>query len=323
MWDNSVFILATDMRISILLIGMLIPLAELCLGQVPPEEVIKIESNIVSVPVSVLDRSGKYISTLSRNDFRIFEDNVEQQIELFEAVDQPVTVLILLERTGSKQFQLPVLVNAANAFVRQMRPDDSLIAMSFGYGTDTIIKETKIKNAPKGVKVGRYANDRYTLLYEAVSTGLKRIAKVQGRKAVVVFSAGNDPEMFSSATYRSTLKDAEESDATIYTIKVDSPSLPPGFIRNMKAYKEAIARAENYMSELASKTGGRAFKVAQIENLDATFGEVAGELVRQYVLGYSPSKPGKNGERRKITVQVTTRDAVVRARKEVVYKTQK
>ena len=64
-----------------------------------------------------------------------------------------------------------------------MRPEDSLIAMSFGSGTETIIKETKVKNAPKGVKIERYANDRYTLLYEAVSTGLKRLAKVPGRKA--------------------------------------------------------------------------------------------------------------------------------------------
>lgn len=311
------------MRITILTLVAMISLAAACIGQVPTEDVIKIESNIVAVPVSVLDRTGKYNSTLRREDFRIFENDIEQQIELFETVDQSVTVLILLERTGSRQFQLPVLVNAANAFVRQMRPDDKLIAMSFGYGTDTIIKETKIKDAPKGVKIGRYANDRATLLYEAVSTGLKRIARVPGRKAIVVFSAGNDPEMYSSATYRSTLKDAEESDATIFTIKVDSPQLPPAFIRDMKSYQEKLKRAEDYMNSLASKTGGRAFKVAQIENLDATFAEVAAELVKQYVLGYSPSKPGTAGERRKIKVKVNISDAVVRARKEVVYKQQK
>lgn len=311
------------MRITILTLVAMISLATARIGQVPTEDVIKIESNIVAVPVSVLDRTGKYNSTLRREDFRIFENDIEQQIELFETVDQSVTVLILLERTGSRQFQLPVLVNAANAFVRQMRPDDKLIAMSFGYGTDTIIKETRIKDVAKGVKIGRYANDRATLLYEAVSTGLKRIARVPGRKAIVVFSAGNDPEMYSSATYRSTLKDAEESDATIFTIKVDSPQLPPAFIRDMKSYQEKLKRAEDYMNSLASKTGGRAFKVAQIENLDATFAEVAAELVKQYVLGYSPSKPGAAGEKRRIKVQVNVPDAVVRARKEVVYKPQK
>jgi VWFA-related protein len=284
------------------------------------DDAIRVDTNLVSVPASVLDRSGKYISMLEQKDFRIFEDGVEQPVTFFETVDQPVTVLMLLERTGSRQFQLAQVVVAANAFVRQMRPDDKLIAMSFGYGTDTIIPETKIKDAPKGVKVGRYANDRNTLLYEAVATGLKRIAKTPGRKAIVVLSAGNDPEMFSSATYRSTIKDAEESEATIYTIKTADAVVPPAFIRDMTSYRDKLRRAETYMNDLAEKTGGRAFRVDQIQNLDATFADVAGELVRQYVLGYSPTKLGKNGERRKIKVQVTTPGAIVRARKEVVYK---
>ena len=126
--------------------------------------------------------------------------------------------------------------------------------------------------------------------------------------------------MFSSATYRNTLKAAEESDTTIYTIKVDEAGITPEYIRKMRSYKDKVKRAEDYMNGLALRTGGRAFKVAQIENLDATFAEVAGELVRQYVLGYSPAKPGNAGERRRIKVQVNTPDVIVRARKEVVYK---
>ena len=298
-------------------------------GYSQDDEVIRINVDNVVVPVSVLDRSGKYISTLKQSDFKIFEDGVEQEITSFETTDGSVTVFMLLERNGAIRFQLPRLVAAANAFVRQMRPMDRFSAVTFGADRFTPIPETYIKDVPKGIRIETRVVDRQigpngpmTLLYEAVDEGVKKIQKIQGRKAIVLFSEGSDAERYSNPSAKSTLKDAEESGATIYTVKFNSQSLMivPDSVKKSKYYQDRIAQAKKYMTDLAVRTGGRTFDVEKIEDLDATFAEVASELVRQYTLGYAPSKTGSNGERRKITVKVTTLDAVVRARKEVVYK---
>lgn len=289
------------------------------------DEVIRINADNVTVPVSVLDSSGKYISTLKQADFKIFEDGVEQEITSFETTDGSVTVFMLLERNGAIRFQLPRLVAAANAFVRQMRDEDQFTALTFGSSLDTLIKATKIKDVPKGNRIEKLPGDNGIFLYDAVDKVVDRIQKVPGRKAIVLFSEGLDAGFYANPNAKGTLKDAEESGATIYTVKFNSQSLliVPDRIKQSKTYQDSIAKAKKYMSDLATRTGGRTFDVEKIEDLDGTFAEVASELVRQYTLGYAPAKPGTNGERRKITVKVTTPDAVVRARKEVVYKKMK
>ena len=307
------------------LLAMLLVLLTVAFAHSQDDDVIRINADNVAVPVSVLDRSGKYVSTLKQADFKIFEDGVEQEITSFETTDASVTVLMLLERNGAIRFQLPRLVAAANAFVRQMRPTDRFSAVTFGADRFTPIPETFIKDVPKGIRIETRAGDTLTLLFEAVDEGLKKIAKIQGRKAIVLFSEGSDAERYSNPSIKSTLKDAEESGATIYTVKFNSQSLLiiPDQIKQSKPFQDRVAKAKKYMSDLATRTGGRTFDVEKIDDLDATFAEVAAELVRQYTLGYAPSKAGQNGERRKITVKVTTPDAVVRARKEVVYKKMK
>lgn len=284
------------------------------------DEVIRISSDNVFVPVSVLDKGGKYISTLKREDFQIFENGIEQEIETFATIDSSVTILLLIERTGGIGTQLPRVVAAANAFVRVMRPEDSLMAMTFGSTADIVIDRVKIKDSPKGVRVGRTHNDRSgTQLYGAVEEAMKKLEKVEGRKAIVLFSEGYQTSPFSGKSVRSVLRTAEENDATIFTIRSSSPQKVPDNIRRSSVYQRLANDATDFMNGLPSKTGGRAFQIDQIENLDATFAEVARELVKQYTLGYSPAQTGTDGERRKITVKVNVPDAVVRARKEVVY----
>src|SRR5688500_3103926 len=90
---------------------------------------IRIDSQLVIVPVTVFDRDGRHISTLGRPDFRVCEDGIEQEIEYFETVEKPFTALLLLDRSGSMSgdFRLQ-LADAANVFVKQLRPDDQILA---------------------------------------------------------------------------------------------------------------------------------------------------------------------------------------------------
>src|SRR5260221_3127850 len=87
-------------------------------------EVIKVETNIVTLPVSVLDRDGRFIAGLGKNDFKIFEDGVEQKVEYFQSVEQPFSVILLLDVSPSTQFQIEEIQNAAITFVNQLRAAD-------------------------------------------------------------------------------------------------------------------------------------------------------------------------------------------------------
>lgn len=285
------------------------------------DEVIRVSAENVAVPVSVLDRSGRYISTLKQGDFRIFEDGVEQEITSFETTESSLTVIMLIERTGMIGLQLPRVVAAANAFVRQMRPEDTLMAMTFGSDSEIVIDRTKVKDSPKGIKVGRTSVDKFgTRLFGTVDQALKAASAVKGRKAIVLFSEGHNTDRYSTKTAKGTIKDAEESEATVYTIKFGPPGQFTTSSNYPKWYQDRMNAARDYMSGLATKTGGRMLEIEKIEDLDRTFADIAGEVVKQYTLGYSPIKPAKEGERRRIKVQAAVPEAVIRARKEVFYR---
>src|SRR5438445_2166389 len=94
-------------------------------------EVIKIETNIVTLPVSVLDRDGRFISGLQKNDFKIYEDGVEQKVDYFQSVEQPFSVILLLDVSPSTQFQIEDIQNAAITFVNQLRAGDRVMVIAF------------------------------------------------------------------------------------------------------------------------------------------------------------------------------------------------
>ena len=95
------------------------------------DDVIKVETNIVTMPVSVLDRDGRFISGLQQRDFRIFENGVEQKLDYFQSVEQPFTVIMLIDVSPSTQFRIDEIQNAAMSFVDQLRPADRVMVIAF------------------------------------------------------------------------------------------------------------------------------------------------------------------------------------------------
>lgn len=284
------------------------------------EETISVRSDLVVVPVTVLNRDGRNVTNLSKRDFKLFEDGTEQEIEFFETVDSPITVLILLDRSGSMSSRLKDLADAANSFVEQLRPDDQFIAATFADNVHVIVKKTTIREFRKVVDIRRRFGDHTTMVYEAVDYGIKKLKKVGGRKAIILFTDGVSGETpFVSAA--KTLRDAVEQEATIYTIRFDTSGRFSGlsekkFQNTLELYKNA----EEYMRRLSEITGGRSFRIEDLMDLERTFSEVAAELSRQYTLGYYPNHAGIDGERRKIKVSVNIPNAAVRSRTEVLYR---
>lgn len=185
------------------------------------DDVIRVETNLVTIPVSVLDRNGRFISGLRQSDFQIFEDGVQQKIEYFAPVEQPFTVILLLDVSPSTSFRIEEIQNAAITFVNQLRQDDRVIVMAFNERVHVLSPPTNnralLTNAIRQTSFGDG-----TSLYDAVDVAIsQQLRQIQGRKAVVLFTDGVDTTS-RRANYQSTVLQAEELDAMIYPIRYDT-----------------------------------------------------------------------------------------------------
>ncbi|HET6646849.1 MAG TPA: VWA domain-containing protein [Pyrinomonadaceae bacterium] len=276
------------------------------------DEVVRIDANLVTISAQVSDRNGRFISDLVKEDFQIFEDGVQQDLSLFYPVDEPFTILFLMDVSGGMYPHLAELARAGNAFLSQLRPDDGLIVFSFCDEVRTRAELGPVKETRGVKKIKLRTCGRYTFVYDAVHQALKRMKKVPGRKAVVLFSDGVSGERFSTA--KSTLREAEEQEALIYSVQFGAFPFRIFSKTARQTADKTIARADEFMKGIAEKTGGRHYRVEDIADLQKTFGEVANELRRQYSLGYYPKIPLRQGQRRQLRVTLTRPGLVVRAR---------
>jgi len=264
-------------------------------------DVVRISANLVSVPVSVTNRQGQYVVDLRQEDFRVYEDGVEQTIVHFSHLDQPFSVVLLIDTSGSTAPFIDEIKGAAKAFVEQLRPADTVRPVYFhgeikpltaeGVNDPKIFGEAIDRIEPGPVNMG-------TRLYDAVDFGLHALKPTAARNAVILITDGENT--WGKATMKGTLREAEESDNIVYTLQYGD--LPP----------------QKYLQQLAEKTGGRYFKGGDMNLIRQSFVEVAAELRRQYVLGYHPTKPERTGVR-KIKVKVNRKNVAVRARRSYTY----
>lgn len=285
------------------------------------EDVIRIDTNLVTVPVTVFDRDGRYITYLKKENFQILEDGNEQNIELFKSVEQPVTVLLVLDISGSMTKYMTNLTEAANIFVHQLRSDDRVAAATFADNLYVLLKPTKVSELRKGIKIKQRSRDHFTRIYDAVHDALKLMRKIRGRKAIVLFSDGGGDGTFASA--KDNFRHAEEGEALIYTVQFKNFLTAPHPHQNKEIFYEAIENANNYMLGLAQISGGRDYQIEKITDLNQTFAHIAAELRQQYNLGYYPNNPGKEGERRQIKVKVNVPNVAVRSRDSYIIGSQK
>lgn len=287
-------------------------------------ETLRVTTDLITIPVTVFDRSGIYISGLKQEDFKIFEDGVEQEIAYFGKTDKPVTVALLLDTSPSTQYRIEEIHQAAIAFVNELGPDDSVIVIEFNSSVKVQTKATKDRDKiRKAIYKAKFGDG--TSLYNGVDEALrKQLAKIQGRKAVVLFTDGVDTTSRKNS-YDSTVNYAEESDALIFpiyynTFQENRLRAPRGFgriifggVAGMSAEEYALGR--QYLQDLADATGGRIFRPeATPGGLEAAFFGIAEELRRQYNIGYVPKDDGKAGQRKQIRVRVARSNVNVRAR---------
>ena len=316
--------------------------------EVSEGDVVRVDTTLVAVPVSVLDRQGRFVPNLKREDFSVYENDIEQSIAYFEPAEKPFTVALVLDTSASTHFHLWEIKEAAIAFAKQLRPQDRVLVVSFN---DQVLLLTEATNdlnvVSEVIQVNANSGDS-TRLYDAIDLVIKeRLNKIKGRKAIVLFTDGVDTSSYL-ATYESTLKEVEELDALIYPIQYDtsdylaavqgggsvsivssSSNWPFGSRTSSQVIypgtsnggppppgttKADYDRANKYLHELADKTGARLYQANDPAQLAQSFTRISEELRRQYSLGYYPGDSATSGERRQIKVRVHKPNLGVRAR---------
>lgn len=327
-------------------------------GEEVEGDVLRVDTTLVTVPVNVKDRNGRYIPDLGRDDFHIFEDGIEQKISYFAAVDHPFTVALVMDTSRSTNFKLEDIQAAAIAFVNQLKSEDRVMVVSFDDRINVLTEPTNDR-AELTRAIRRTRTGGGTRLYDAVDMVIKRLKQVEGRKAMVLFTDGVDTES-RRATYESTLRLAEEQDALAYPVAYDTdsgmgpmgggqqrlplpggrggisigipfPRMPmpgpggggiPG--RGGGPRSDESRRGGAYLRELAQRTGGRFHNGDTLSGISQAFALIAEELRRQYSLGYYPkTSASAEQQRRQIKVRVNQPNLVVTARDSYIYSQKK
>lgn len=332
-------------RITIWLINLFAVLITPAAAQTPPpgtpdvrgesgaDEVIRVNTALVSLPVVVSDREGRYVPGLRADDFQVLEDGVEQQVSHFATTETPFVVALLLDTSGSARLRLQEMQEAAAGFVESLRPGDRVAVISFGGKVELLAGPTNdrelLRRAVRGVPLGNS-----TPLYDSVDFALRRLFHgVAGRKAVVLLTDGLDNGS-AAATAEGSMYDAEEMDVLIYPVQYDpfvdetrafatALNRPPE-LRSERVYPPGFKagdyeKAGRYLRDLALRTGGRYYHADGAATVERAFKHIAEELRFQYSLGYYPKAAPEPSRRRAIKVKVRKPNLSVRTRSSYIY----
>lgn len=268
-------------------------------------DIVRVETTLVTVPVSVRDRDGRYVANLHREDFRIYEEGAEQELTHFSPVETPFTVALLIDISSSKYFlNLADVVKAANVFVDQLRPEDHIIVVTVDGEVHELVKETSVRRIwHSGIRIA--PNTKGTKLFDAMNFIINERFKGQKtrRKAIVLFTDGEDTNSVFKSKHN--LHDVEASNILVYPIR---------FPISAAGNSARAMRADHYLKDLVKVTGAQIYQAGRLEDLTLAFASIAKELSQQYSLGYYPRTQAAEGQRRRIKVRVNSSKLVVHAR---------
>lgn len=294
----------------------------------PGDDVIRVETRLVSVPVIVSDRNGRYIPGLTVGDFAILQDGVEQRIEFFGATDEPLTIALLIDTSHSTRPVLDDIKDAARSMLKLLGPKDQAMIVTFDRTTNILVPLTSDQEIlRRGIKDARIPDEIGTTLRDAVyQTVFTSFEGLTGRKAVIVLTDGRDGG--SHITANKLLVRLQETDTLVYTVQFKTAEklliermLKTGKIpRQTSSGSESSAReaekaeaAGEFMKKMSMVTAGR-FYSAEAGQLKTTFELIVDELRRQYRLGFYPADGVEDTKLHDIKVRIARPNLVIRSR---------
>jgi len=263
------------------------------------QTVFRAGAQTVPIYTTVLDKSGRLIPDLLEEHFEVTDDGKPAPLVVFKSDVQPITVVVMLDTSGSMTLNLGFLKVAAEQFVLRLLPGDRARIGSFS--DQIFISPTFTNNRDDLVRYLhteiRFGNP--TFLWDAIDRSMDAMAKEQGRRVVLIFTDGDDQRSVKT-NFDGVLARAQAEDFMIYAIGLQSQILG------------TVTKPDRALKKLAEDTGGGYFELKQTADLNATFTRVADELHRQYSLGI---KATLDGRLHKLDVRVKVPGMIARARK--------
>jgi VWFA-related protein len=294
----------------------------------PPLPSIQVDVDVVNILASVRDKKGALISTLTQDDFTIFEDGRQQTIKYFaRETELPLTIGLLVDVSASQENLLETEKRAAYQFFSKvLTKKDVAFLISFGSEAELLqdltgsprllqlgLEKLRINSAAGGLHPGPVPTmnkQRGTVLHDAVYlAATDRLTGEVGRKAIVLITDGVD--MGSRLKLEEAIEAAQKADAVIYSIYYTDPSAYGGFYGG---------GSDSALKKMSEETGGRVFRADRKGGLDEAFRQLQEEMRSQYAIGYTPVTEGvvrsaKQGDFRKLEVRTRDKNLRVQARK--------
>lgn len=253
--------------------------------------------NRVVLWLSATDKRGNFVTDLDREDFRVYEDGKEQEILDFYREDRPITLGILLDSSGSMREKLKEVHEAASAFVDTLRDEDRALLIDFD---DKVFLVEDLTNDRERLKAAITSTEAIggTAIYDVLHATYRKIGQIEGRKAIVLLSDGEDTA--SQFGFKRVLEEAKSNSALIYSIGLGGGGQGP---------------RKSVLKDFSDFTGGRPFFVKKAAELGKVYQRIAEELRTQYYIAYSTNNEEWDGRWIKIKVETDRKDLEIRARR--------
>ena len=255
--------------------------------------------NAVLVPVVVTDRRGRFVRSLTRDDFRVFEDGVEQEIDYFDPEDVPLDIVVAIDISTSMRESMDTLKTVMKTFLGELSPSDQVSLVAFNDRIYTMARGETDTGALQGIIDALPRPYGGTALLDAVVTSMELLGDRFDRKAVLVFTDGD--EQTSLSALEPVERRLRESNAMVYLV--------------MQGRGREAQRVRELLSRLTTASGGRVFSTERVDELHEVLRQVREDLASQYLLSYQPrTAAAAANEYRRIEVRSSDEQHRVRAR---------
>lgn len=300
------------------------------------EDVITTETSLVQLNIGVVDRQGRAVTSLTRNDFVVYEDGVKQTIQLFQPVEAPFSLVLMLDMSGSTINFRQQLKLATQRFLDALAPDDRVSVIQFNKEVKSLTGFT-VDRQRMGYAIEIASGGGETHFYQALKYALKELEKEgKRRKAIVVLTDGLDTHLRNSD--RATLSKAQTDEEALATIKPHASAdlnnvlasadrqgvtiyplaLPSGDPKRLPLPTPNIigiyAAARSRLQSLADRTGGRLNEINRLEHMAQLYREVAANLRTTYTVAYQAKGDRPRGKWHEIKVEVAYSDLTARTK---------
>ena len=271
-------------------------------------DAIRLRARLVNLNVKALDQYGRTVPNLTKENFEVFEDGERQDISHFEPVTAPVSLILLMDLSGSIKSKLKELKKAAKNFVDTLRPEDRVAVAGF---TRRFFVVVEFSNDKEGIKklIDKFKGPGGgTAFYDSLWKALDLFDEIkETRKAVVVLTDGvdssmDDPGEGSELEFDELVGRIEEEEVTIYPIYFDTEYQM--VVKDHMSTHEEYVKAREQLQTIADRTGGELFKAARIEDLEGVYQKIASELFTLYSVAYLPKDVTDERRWRRVSVKV-------------------